>query len=95
MIAIWAVLRGIFEIVAAIRLRRVIRGEWLLGLGGALSIAFGIVLIAYPGAGAVALYWWIAAYAVVLGLLLVALGFRVRSLAHARLDPALGKARGS
>jgi uncharacterized membrane protein HdeD (DUF308 family) len=82
-IAAWAIVRGIFEIVAAVRLRHVIKGEWLLGLAGALSIAFGVFLIAFPGAGALAVVWWIAAYAIVLGLMLVALGFRAKALAHA------------
>ena len=83
LIAIWAVVRGIFEIVAAVRLRHVIKGEWLLGLGGALSIVFGLAMIAFPGAGALAVVWWIGAYAVVLGVVLVTLGFRARGLAPA------------
>ncbi len=83
LIALWAVVRGIFEIVAAIRLRHVIRGEWLLGLAGVLSIVFGVWMLAFPGAGAIAVIWWIGAYAIALGLMLVALGFRARGLAHA------------
>jgi uncharacterized membrane protein HdeD (DUF308 family) len=82
LIAIWAVMRGIFEIVAAIRLRKEIRGEWLMALAGALSIAFGLYMIAFPGAGAVAVVWWIGAYAVAIGLMLVVLGFRARRLTH-------------
>jgi uncharacterized membrane protein HdeD (DUF308 family) len=81
-IAIWAIFRGTLEIVAAVRLRHVIKGEWLLALGGALSIAFGAFMIAFPGAGALAVVWWIGAYAVALGIMLVALGFRARGLAH-------------
>jgi uncharacterized membrane protein HdeD (DUF308 family) len=81
-IAVWAVIRGILDIIAAIRLRDVIEGEWLLGIGGALSIAFGLLLIAFPGAGAVAVAWWIGAYALALGAVLVLLGFRARSLAR-------------
>lgn len=82
LIAIWAVMRGVFEIVAAIRLRKEIEGEWLLALAGALSIAFGLYMIAFPGAGAIAVVWWIGAYAVAIGLMLVVLGFRARGLAH-------------
>jgi uncharacterized membrane protein HdeD (DUF308 family) len=83
LIAIWAVIRGIFEIVAAIRLRKEIEGEWLMALAGALSIAFGLYMIAFPGAGALAVVWWIGAYAVAIGLMLVVLGFRARGLARA------------
>jgi len=82
LIAIWAVMRGVFEIVAAIRLRKEIKGEWLMALAGVLSIVFGLYMIAFPGAGAVAVVWWIGAYAVAIGLMLVMLGFRARSLAH-------------
>jgi uncharacterized membrane protein HdeD (DUF308 family) len=82
-IAIWAVLRGIADIAAAIRLRKVIRGEWLLALVGALSIAFGILLIARPGTGALAVVWWIATYAIAMGVTLVILGFRARGFGHA------------
>jgi uncharacterized membrane protein HdeD (DUF308 family) len=86
-IALWAILRGVLEIVAAVRLRHVIEGEWLLGLGGALSILFGAAMIAFPGAGALAVIWWIGAYAIVLGVMLVALGFRARGLAdRARVE---------
>jgi len=80
LIAIWAILRGVLEIVAAIRLRHVIEGEWLLALGGILSVGFGLLLLARPGAGALAVVWWIGAYALVFGAVLVVLGFRARSL---------------
>ncbi len=79
LIGVWAVVTGIAEIAAAYRLRSELEGEWLLATSGVLSIIFGIVLFAAPDAGIVALLWIIGAYAIVFGLMLVALGFRVRS----------------
>lgn len=79
LIAFWAIVTGIAEIVAAIRLRREITGEWMLVLGGLLAVAFGLVLMVAPGAGAIALVLWIGAYAIISGMLRVALGFRLRS----------------
>ena len=77
-IAIWAIVRGTLEIVAAVRLRKEIRNEWLLVLAGVASILFGVLLMARPGAGALAVVWLIAAYAFVLGIILMALAFKVR-----------------
>jgi uncharacterized membrane protein HdeD (DUF308 family) len=81
LIAVWAVLTGIFQIVAAIRLRKEINNEWMLGLSGALSVAFGLLMIASPGAGALAVVWVIAFYAIFFGILLIAVGFKVRRFA--------------
>jgi len=77
-IAAWALVKGVLEIAAAIRLRKEIQGEWLLVVGGAASVAFGALLLARPGAGVLAVLWLIAAYAVVFGVLLVLLAFRAR-----------------
>jgi len=80
LIAVWAIARGIFEIVAAFHLRRELDNEWLLALSGALSVALGLLLIAAPGAGALAVLWWIGAFAIVFGVLTIALGFRLKGV---------------
>lgn len=77
-IAIWAIVTGVLEIIAAVKLRKEIQGEWLLGLAGLLSLVFGILLIMHPGAGVLAVLWLIAAYALILGVLMVILAFKVR-----------------
>jgi len=79
-IAAWSILTGAFEIAAAIRLRREIEGEWLLGLAGCASILFGIILIIVPGPGAIALIWVIGSYALIFGVLLLVLAFRLRGV---------------
>ena len=80
-IAAWALVTGVLEVVTAIRLRKIIQGEWLLILSGALSVTLGIVLALSPGPGALALVLWIGAYALVYGALLVTLSLRLRAWA--------------
>ena len=79
-IAGWAIITGVLQIAAAVRLRKEIEGEWLLGLSGLASVVFGVLLVWNPGAGALAVLWLIAAYAFVFGVLLVLLSLRVRKL---------------
>jgi uncharacterized membrane protein HdeD (DUF308 family) len=76
--ATWAILTGIFKIVAAMRLRRHIIGEWLLLLSGAASVVCGLLLFVMPGSGALAVLFWIGAYAVTIGLFLVVVALRLR-----------------
>lgn len=78
-IAVWAVAIGVATIVAAHRLRKVITGEWRLVLAGLLAVALGVILIARPLTGALAMALWIGAYAIVSGVLLIGLGFRLKS----------------
>jgi len=84
LIAAWALVTGVLEIAAAIRLRKIISDEWLLALSGVASVAFAVVLMLFPGAGALAVVLWIGAYAFVFGALLIALGLRLRSLGRPR-----------
>jgi uncharacterized membrane protein HdeD (DUF308 family) len=84
-IAAWALVMGVFQIVAAIRLRKVIEGEWLLALSGLLSVFFGALMLLNPGVGALAVIWIIASYAVVFGVLLIALGLRLKGDTPSRL----------
>lgn len=78
-IAAWAIVTGVAEIVAAIRLRKEITGEWLFVLAGLLAVAFGVIAILRPGAGALAIVLWIGIYALISGVLLVALALKLRS----------------
>ena len=80
LIAFWALITGVLEEAAAFRLRQVITNEWLLVLTGLTSIALGVVLLLFPRAGVLAVVLWIGAYAFVTGILLIALGFRLRTM---------------
>jgi uncharacterized membrane protein HdeD (DUF308 family) len=86
-IAAWALATGALEIVAAVRLRKQIRGEWLLALSGALSLAFGVLLLLRPDAGLVAVAWLIAAYAVAYGAVQVALAIRLKRTRPSHVVP--------
>lgn len=82
-IAAWALVTGVLQIVAAIRLREEIEGELWLGLSGLLSVATGVVLMVSPGAGAIGLLWVIAGFAIAWGVVLILLGLRVRQAVRA------------
>lgn len=87
-IAAWAIVSGAIELVAAYQLRDAIRGEWLLALDGVLTILLGVLLIVFPGAGALALVWLIGAYAIVSGVVLLVEAFRLRGRARSGTSAA-------
>jgi uncharacterized membrane protein HdeD (DUF308 family) len=77
-IAVWAILTGILEIAAAIRLRREITNEWMLTLGGFISIVLGVLMFFQPATAGLVITLMIGSYALMFGILLVMLGFRLR-----------------
>ena len=81
-IALWAIVTGVVEIIAAVQLRNEIEGEFWYGLGGLISVAFGVFLVARPGAGALAVLWLIASFAILFGTIQILLAFEARSFAN-------------
>jgi uncharacterized membrane protein HdeD (DUF308 family) len=88
LIAAFSIVRGIFEIVAAIRLRKEIKNEWLLVTAGVLSVAFGVIVAIAPGVGALAIVLWIGVIAFAIGLLEIVAGLRLRGSGSATPAPA-------
>lgn len=78
-VAVWAILTGVFQVIAAVRLRREIQGELLMAIGGIISIAFGLYLLVYPSDGLVSLVSLVGFWAIVFGVTQVVLAFRIRS----------------
>ena|SRR5688572_6590533 len=80
LIAFWAIMTGMFEIITAIRLRHEIRGEWMLALNAIERMAFGLLLLAFPAPGAFSVILMIRAFVFALGALMIALAFKLRLL---------------
>jgi uncharacterized membrane protein HdeD (DUF308 family) len=78
LIAAWAIVTGVLELGAAYLLRRIVRNEWILVLGGVASVLFGILLAINPTAGLITIVWLFGAYMIVFGALTLALGLRLR-----------------
>jgi uncharacterized membrane protein HdeD (DUF308 family) len=93
-IATWSIIVGIAELVAAIKLRKMLTGEWMLMLAALASAAFGVFLFARPGLGALAVVLWIGAYAIFSGILLVVFAFRLRSWGRSPASAAPRAQRG-
>jgi uncharacterized membrane protein HdeD (DUF308 family) len=83
-IGAWALMTGALEISTAVRLRKMIDHEWTLGLAGAISIAFGALMLLRPAIGGLAVVFWLGGYAFVVGILLVVLGFKLKGI-HSHL----------
>jgi len=81
-IAAWAIFTGVAEIGAAVRLRKHISNEWLLALGGVISVLFGVIILASPAVGVLVIAVWLGAYALIFGSVLLALGLRLRHWSH-------------
>lgn len=92
LVGAWAIVHGMLDIVAAIRLREEIDDEWWLGLSGAISIVFGVLLLLVPAAGALAMVLWLGAYALVGGVVLLVLGVRLRGWREEASRPPLRRA---
>jgi len=75
--AAWALVSGVLLVAAAIKLKKA-HGRWLMIVGGLLSVACGVLLFVAPLIGAVVLTWWLGAYALVFGVALLALAFRLK-----------------
>jgi uncharacterized membrane protein HdeD (DUF308 family) len=88
-LAFWSIISGGLEIASAIRLRKIIEHEWTLALAGIVSIAFGALLLFRPLVGAVAVVWWLGAYAMVYGILMTVFGFRLRGYMRAHKSDEL------
>jgi uncharacterized membrane protein HdeD (DUF308 family) len=78
-IALWAALVGVAQIAVSLQLRQGLHGAWLLATAGMLSIALAVALFVAPAAGVTLMLWLIGLYALVLGLLLVGVGVRLRT----------------
>jgi uncharacterized membrane protein HdeD (DUF308 family) len=79
-LAAWVILRGMLEIATAYALRQLVPGEWATAVSGVLSIALGFLLIAYPQQGLLGWLYVIGIYAILYGILMIALGTRLRKL---------------
>jgi len=79
LVGTWAILRGMFEVIEAVRLRHYVTGEWLLALSGLVSLLFGLFLLASPVGGVVGLAWLLGVYAMATGVARIALGAEIQS----------------
>lgn len=82
LVAAWALVTGVFELITAVRLRKTLPNDWLWVLNGVLSIVLGILIIIWPGAGLFGLVYLLGFYALLAGFTMIGLAFKLRNLAH-------------
>ena len=93
LIAFWAIITGVFELVAALELAGELQGDWILGLTGILTVAFGILVALYPRSGALSIIWIIGLYAILAGITRLMLAYRLNSTKH-KVESAFQPSRG-
>ena len=79
LIAVWAIIIGVYEIMASVELRNQIQGEWMMALSGILSIVYGGLIVVYPRSGALAIIWIIGLYAILAGLVRLFAAYQLHS----------------
>jgi uncharacterized membrane protein HdeD (DUF308 family) len=82
LVAAWAIVTGVLEIAAGVKLRKIIEGEWMLILAGVLAVVLGFYIASRPSAGVVLLATWLGIYAIFAGILTIMLAFRIRNWAN-------------
>jgi uncharacterized membrane protein HdeD (DUF308 family) len=80
LISFWAIFTGLMELTAAVQFRKEATHPVMLGIAGVLSVSFGLLLVIFPGAGALSVVWLIGVYAIAFGVTFIALGFRLRGV---------------
>ena len=94
LIAFWAITTGVFEFIASLELAGQLDGDWMLGLSGILSVAFGVLVALYPRSGALSIIWIIGLYAIAAGVSRLALAYRLNSAGshlRATFQPSTGQ----
>jgi uncharacterized membrane protein HdeD (DUF308 family) len=87
-VAFWSIAIGVFQVIAAISLRREIEGELWLAIGGIVAIVFGVYLAVFPGSGLVSLGFLVAIYAIAFGVSSLLLAFKLRNVGTQRIEPS-------
>ena len=81
-VAFWSIAVGVFQIAAAIELRKEMEGEFWFGLGGLASVVFGALLIAFPGSGLISLTWLVGLWAIAFGVTSIGLSYRLHQVSQ-------------